>query len=405
MTSGNLSEEPQCIDNADARERLVGLADLALLHDRAIINRVDDSVVRWMDGAPRLLRRARGFAPAPIPLPPSFASAPAVLAMGGELKNTVCLLRDGQAILSQHLGDLEEVRTAREYERTIDRYLELFEHRPQRIAVDLHPDYRSSRIGRARAARKGLSLDQVQHHHAHCAAVMADNGWPLGGGPVLGIALDGLGYGPDGTLWGGEFLVADYRDYRRLGSLRPVPMPGGTRAILEPWRNLLAQIEVCLGWDAFRHRWPGLESPLGLDGHPVQMLRTLMGRGLNTPITSSAGRLFDAVAAALGLHADRITYEGQAAIELETLALDGMAGAGDGYACARIMADGRCLLDPSPLWQSLFDDLAAGCPPAWIGARFHAGFCRAVADLAADLARAQGLRRGLSEPAGVHRHQ
>ena len=330
MTSGNLSEEPQCIDNADALGRLGGLADLVLLHDRAIVNRVDDSVVRWMDGAPRLLRRARGYAPGPINLSSGFADAPPVLAMGGELKNTVCLLKHGQAILTQHLGDLEDAGTAREYERTIELYLALFEHRAARIAVDLHPDYRSSLTGRERAAQEGLELVQVQHHHAHIAAVLADNGWPLDGGPVLGIALDGLGYGADGTLWGGEFLVADYRGYRRVGWLRQVPMPGGTRAILEPWRNLLAQIEVCLGWDEFRRRWPGLELTRRLAERPVPLLRTLMERGLNAPLSSSAGRLFDAVAAALGLCAERISYEGQAAIELESLAVDALASVGDG---------------------------------------------------------------------------
>jgi len=408
MTSGNLSEEPQCVDNDDALGRLGGLADLVLLHDRAIVNRVDDSVVRWMDAAPRLLRRARGYAPSPIRLPPGFADAPPVLAMGGELKNTVCLLQDGQAILTQHLGDLEEANTAREYERTIDLYLALFEHRPERIAVDLHPDYRASLTGRGRAAREGLELVQVQHHHAHCAAVLADNGWPLDGGPVLGIALDGLGYGADGTLWGGEFLVADYRGCRRVGWLRPVPMPGGTRAILEPWRNLVAQIEVCLGWDEFRRRWPGLELARQLEERPVPMLRTLMQRRLNAPLTSSAGRLFDAVAAALGLCAERISYEGQAAIELESLAVGestgvreygstgavaAAGGVGEGYACGRIEGDGGTLLDPAPLWCRLFDDLAAGVAPGAISARFHAGFCRAVADLAADLAQAQGLAR------------
>ncbi|WP_295384714.1 carbamoyltransferase HypF [uncultured Thiodictyon sp.] len=393
MTSGNLSEEPQCIDNTDALARLGGLADFALLHDRVIVNRVDDSVVRWMDGAPRLLRRARGYAPAPIAMPPGFADCAPVLAMGGELKNTVCLLRNGQAILTQHLGDLEEAHTAREYEQTIDLYQSLFEHAAQRIAVDLHPDYRSSLTGRERAAREGLELIQVQHHHAHIAAVLTDNGWPLDGGPVLGIALDGLGYGADGTLWGGEFLAADYRCYRRVGWLRPVPMPGGTRAILEPWRNLVAQIEVCLGWDEFLRRWPGLELSRRLAERPVPQLRILMARRLNAPLSSSAGRLFDAVAAALGLCAERIGYEGQAAIELESLAVGALADAGEGYPFGRIAVAGRAELDPSPLWVSLFDDLAAGVPAGQISVRFHQGFCRAVADLAADLAAAQGLRQ------------
>ncbi len=393
MTSGNLSEEPQCTDNAEVLERLAGLADCTLLHDRAIVNRVDDSVVRIMDGAPRLLRRARGFAPAPIPLPPGLADSPPVLALGGELKNTACLLKDAQAILTQHLGDLEDARTAREHARTLDLYLRLFEHRPRLVAVDLHPDYRSSIAGRERAAREGLDLVAVQHHHAHIAAAMADNGWPLDAGPVLGVALDGLGYGADGTIWGGEFLVADYRGYRRLGWLKQVPMPGGTRAILEPWRNLLAQIESSLGWEVFARRWSGLELTRRLAARPVAVLRTMMDRGVNAPLTSSAGRLFDAVAAALDLGGESIAYEGQAAIELEALAAGAMdcLGEWDRYGFARLDLDGAVLLDPAPMWPALFDDLARGEARARIAARFHVGFCTAVADLAADLARRQGL--------------
>ena len=393
MTSGNLSEEPQCTDNADALARLAGLADLALLHDRAIVNRVDDSVVRVMDGAPRLLRRARGYAPAPIPLPPGFDGCPPVLALGGELKNTACLIKDGHAILTQHLGDLEDARTAREYERTLDLYVQLFAHRPRSVAVDLHPDYRSTVVGRERAARDGLGLVAVQHHHAHIASVLADNGWPLGAGPVLGVALDGLGYGADGTIWGGEILVADYREYRRVGWLKPVPMPGGTRAILEPWRNLVAQIESGLGWDVFCERWRGLELAEGLASRPIGILRAMMERGLNAPLASSAGRLFDAVAAALGLGGETIAYEGQAAIELEALAAGCMetVGAGEGYSFDRTNRDGGIVLDPAPIWPAIFDDLGRGEPPARIAARFHLGFCAAVADLAGDLARGHGL--------------
>lgn len=393
MTSGNLSEEPQCTENADALERLAGLADLALLHDRAIVNRVDDSVVRIMDGAPRLLRRARGYAPAPIPLPPGFEGCPPVLALGGELKSTACLLKDGQAILTQHLGDLEDARTAREYERTLDLYLQLFAHRPQSLAVDLHPDYRSTLAGRERAAKEGLELVAIQHHHAHIASALADNGWPLEAGPVLGVALDGLGYGADGTIWGGEILVADYRDYRRVGWLKPVPMPGGTRAILEPWRNLVAQIESGLGWEIFLERWPRLDLAQRLTARPVGILRAMMVRGLNAPLTSSAGRLFDAVAAALGLGGETIAYEGQAAIELEALAAGAMetVGAGEGYSFEWVDWAGGTLLDPAPIWPAIFDHLAQGEPPARIAARFHIGFCAEVADLATDLARGLGL--------------
>jgi len=393
MTSGNLSEEPQCIENADAMERLGGLADFALLHDRAIVNRADDSVVRMMDGDPRLLRRARGLAPAPIPLPPGFESAPQILAFGGELKNTACLLKDGQAILTQHLGDLEDARTAREYERTLDLYQALFQHRPRVLAVDLHPDYRSTLTGRGRAAREGLLLISVQHHHAHIAAVLADNGWPLDAGPVLGIALDGLGYGPDGTLWGGEFLIADYRHYRRLAWLRPTPMPGGTRAILEPWRNLLAQIEASLGWEAFQALWPTLEVTRRLAERPLGVLRTMLERGLNSPLSSSAGRLCDAVAAALGLSGETITYEGQAAIELEALAVTAMADAGPGYPFD-VSASRSCrVLNPAPLWPALFADLEAGTSPGRIAARFHLGLCDALASLAGQIAAEEGVDR------------
>ncbi len=391
MTSGNLSDEPQSIDNLDAMQRLHGLADVSLLHDRAIINRVDDSVVRVMAGTPRLLRRARGYAPATLQLPPGFERMPSVLAFGGELKNTICLTRDGQAVLSQHLGDLEEARTAREYEDSIRLYRELFQHRPQRLAVDLHPDYRSSLIGREQAVRAGLPLIGVQHHHAHLASVLADNDWPLDGGPVLGILLDGLGYGDDGTLWGGEWLAGDYRVYRRVGHLKPVAMPGGAQAILEPWRNLFAQLEAADGWDAMQSRYPDLEVIRRLAGKPLGLLRTLIQRGLNAPLSSSAGRLFDAVAAALGPGGERILYEGQAAIELEALAAGAMASVGTGYHFAICAETSAMILDAAPMWGALCDDLAQGVAHEQIAARFHAGFAAAIVDLAVTLAGRHGL--------------
>ena len=247
MTSGNRSEEPQCLDNAEARQRLGALADGWLLHDRDIVNRVDDSVVQWLEGAPRLLRRARGYAPTPLPLPPGFAAAPPLLALGGEQKNTFCLIQEGQAILSQHLGDLEEARTAAEYRRALALYQELFQHTPWAIAIDRHPDYGATQFGRQLAAEQDLAVVAVQHHHAHIASVLADCAWPREGSRVLGIALDGLGYGDGGQLWGGEFLCADYAGYERVGFLRPVALPGGVQAIREPWRTLYAQLTTHLG--------------------------------------------------------------------------------------------------------------------------------------------------------------
>ncbi|ADC62882.1 carbamoyltransferase HypF [Allochromatium vinosum] len=389
MTSGNLSDEPPCIDNADALARLSGLADHLLLHDRDIVNRVDDSVWRLMDGRPRPLRRARGYAPAPIRLPPGFASTAPILALGGELKNSVCLIRDGSAILSQHLGDLEEARTAREYRATLALYGELFQHRPEILAVDRHPDYHSTQLGRAWAEREGLTLIEVQHHHAHLASVLADNDWPLDGGAVLGILLDGLGLGEDGTLWGGEFLLGDYRSVQRVGHLTPAAMPGGVRAIREPWRNLLARLEDAGGWEHWRARYPDLEVMRRLEAQPIGLARSLIARGLNAPRSSSAGRLFDAVAAALGLGGETLSYEGQAAIELEALAstFARTSGTESGYVFDLDCSNRPWRLDPTPLWDALLSDLEHGLPPARVAARFHLGFAAAISDMGARLAR------------------
>jgi hydrogenase maturation protein HypF len=391
MTSGNRSEEPQCIANDEARQRLAGLADVLLLHDRDILNRVDDSVMRLMDGAPQPLRRARGLAPAPIPLPPGFEAAPPILAMGGELKNTLCLLRPGQAILSQHLGDLEDARTANEFERTLDLYRQLYQHEPAAIALDRHPDYRSSWVGRALAAARGIEVIAVQHHFSHLASVLADAGWPLDGGKVLGLAFDGLGWGEDGSVWGGEFLLADYRGWERLGHLRSVALPGGTRAMREPWRNLYAQLATCLGWEACIAAYPDLEMVRYLAAKPLATLDTMMARSLNSPLTSSAGRLFDAVAAALGICRDAIAYEGQAAIELETLALRAAGGEGGAYPFGLVMAGDRWLLDPAPMWRALLADLASGRNPGSMAARFHRGLAQGAADLTGRLAGERGI--------------
>jgi hydrogenase maturation protein HypF len=388
MTSGNLSEEPQCIANADAEDRLRPLADAFLLHDREIVNRVDDSVVRVMDGAPRLLRRARGYAPAPLALPPGLEDAPPILALGGELKSTICLAQSGQAILSQHLGDLEDARTFAEYERTVDLYARLFDHRPECLVVDAHPEYRATRFGRAWSARAGLRLEVVQHHHAHVAAVLADNDWPVEAGPVLGITLDGLGYGDDGTLWGGELLLADYAGFERLAHLAPAAMPGGARAILEPWRNTVAQLHAHLGLDAFARDFADLELCHYLEGKPTAIVAGMIDRGVNSPRSSSCGRLFDAVAAAVGVCRDRASYEGEAAIELEALVHPGAASTVRGYPFA-VRPGAVPVLDPGPLWRALLADLRAGVGAGAVAARFHGGLAIALVDLAADLARAR----------------
>jgi hydrogenase maturation protein HypF len=386
MTSGNLSEEPQCIENQDAEQRLAGLADYYLLHDREIANRVDDSVVRVMDKRPRFLRRARGYAPAPIPLPPGFEQAAPVLALGGELKSTICLLKDGKATLSQHLGDLEEARTAGEYQRTIALYRMLFQQAPQVLAADLHPDYRSTHLGRELAEREDLEMVPVQHHFAHVASVLADNGRPLDAGPVIGIALDGLGYGEDGTLWGGELLLADYRGFRRLAHIKPAPMPGGTKAILEPWRNTFAQLAAHIGWETCRSQFPALDITAFLQRQPLDILAAMIERGLNTPMSSSCGRLFDAVAAALDICRESVSYEGQAAIELEALSISSDESRAACYPFAFDTTE-PVLIDPAPMWLALLADLEGGVAKSTIAARFHHGLAVAVSDLAIRLAK------------------
>jgi hydrogenase maturation protein HypF len=256
LTSGNLSEEPQCSTNDDARRKLAGIADYGLFHDRDIVNRTDDSVTRVLAEEPRVLRRARGYAPAPLALPEGFAASPPVVALGGELKNTFCLVKNGQAILSQHMGDLEDAATFAEYRRSLALYRELFDHAPDILAVDHHPQYLSTRLGEEWAARDGLALEQVQHHHAHIASCMAEHGVPLGAPTVFGIALDGLGYGDDDTFWGGEFLLADYLGFTRVGRFKPVAMPGGAQAVREPWRNTFVHLDTALGWERCLSDYP-----------------------------------------------------------------------------------------------------------------------------------------------------
>jgi hydrogenase maturation protein HypF len=381
MTSGNASDEPQCVSNEDARERLSGIADSILMHDRDIARRVDDSVIRVMAGAPRLLRRARGFSPAPITLPDSFGAAPAILAMGAELKNSFCLLHDGHAVLSHHIGNLENARTFTDYTRSIDQYCALFEHARGAIAVDAHPDYLSSKLGRERALASGERLFEVQHHHAHIAACMVENGIDRLTAPVLGVALDGLGYGTDGRLWGGEFLLTDYRRFERVACFKPVAMPGGARAVREPWRMTYAHLRAAGCWPDRVD--PGLRAFLA--DKPLAVLDGMIDRGINAPLASSCGRLFDAVAAVIGICRDRAYYEGQPAIELEALAQPDERSA---YAFAIERQAGRLILDPSPMWHALLADSA---PPPVKAARFQNGLAIALVDMIDGLCTGFGI--------------
>jgi hydrogenase maturation protein HypF len=390
MTSGNRSDEPQCTLDEEALERLREIADYALLHDREILNRVDDSVIRVFAGAPRLIRRARGYAPAPIALPPGFETVPPLLAMGGELKAVFCLVKDGKAILSPHQGDLEDARTQADYRAQLDLFAGLFGHRPNAIAVDLHPDYLSSKLGGFRAAEQGLPLVEVQHHHAHVASCMAENGLPLDSEPVLGVALDGLGFGEDGALWGGEFLLADYQGFERLGTFKPVPMIGGAQAAREPWRNLYAHLTAEMGWARFAMNYRELGLYRFLEAKPRATVDAMLKSHLNCPLASSAGRLFDAVAAALELAADRVSHEGQAAMALEA-AVDQRALFEEdellAYPFSIPMLKGKDIpyVEPLAMWEALLGDLILKTPAGVIAARFHRGLAKVIAGMVAKL--------------------
>ncbi|TYC60694.1 carbamoyltransferase HypF [Rhodobacterales bacterium] len=390
LTSGNLSEEPQAITNEDARGRLAEFADCLLMHNREIVNRLDDSVVSVFDAGPQILRRARGYAPAPLSLPDTFARMPPVLAMGGELKSAFCMLSDGRAILSQHLGDLEEAATHGEYRRTLDLYQRIFRFDPAVIAVDAHPDYLSTQWGKTLASDTGCRIVQVQHHHAHLAACLADNSVPAGEETSLGLVLDGLGLGSDGTIWGGEILLGGYRGFERVGHFQPVPLPGGAQAVRQPWRNLAAHLRAAFGSDYLRAVPDG---PLRerMLSKQLPVLDRMMERGLNAPLSSSAGRLFDAVAAALGIAFDRQDHEGEAAMMLECLARP-FVGTETPYPVERARREAS-VLTWKPLFEALLSDLARDFAPGRIAARFHLGLVAALTESLAELASAHGVSR------------
>src|SRR5512133_245513 len=365
LTSGNVSDEPIACLDAEARERLAGIADWFLVHDRPIHVRADDSVARAFRGRELPLRRSRGFAPQPLGLPWPFPRH--VLACGAELKHTFCLAKDGRAFVSHHIGDLENYETFRSFTEGVEHYRRLFAVEPEGVAHDLHPEYLSTKYA---LELDGVELQGVQHHHAHVAACLADNGEP---GPVIGVAFDGLGYGTDGTIWGGELLVADLEGFRRAGHLEQVPMPGGAAAIKEPWRMAAAWLDAALGGQV-----PERLGVVGRNADRWERVLALGRSGTASPVTSSAGRLFDAVAAIVGVR-DAVNYEGQAAVELEQLADPGEAGA---YPARVAGAD---------LVRAVVQELEAGVAAPLVAARFHNGLAGTTVAACQALRDATGL--------------
>ena len=382
MTSANLSGAPILYRDAAAEEGLAEIADAILVHNREIVHRVDDSVVRIGAGGPQILRRSRGYAPAPLALP--FADGRSVLAGGAELKNTFCLTRGGEAFLSEHIGDLTNAAVLASYAETMAQYEQFFEVTPEVLAVDLHPAYLSGRHLAARAARDGLPLVRVQHHHAHIAAVLAEHGCHA---RVLGAALDGTGWGDDGTAWGGEFLAADLAGYERLAHFAPMPLPGGDRAAEEPWRLALWMLYRRDG-AGFAAQFPQFAAQLPTGW---ELLMQATAAGLSAPLTSSAGRLFDAAAALLGV-AYRNAYEGQAPIELERLARTARR---TGRVLPYTVAEGaRLTVDVLPALYALADGAEALTVEERAGRAldFHVTMAAVVAEVLGILSVRTGLR-------------
>ncbi len=389
LTSANIADEPQCIDNNDALSKLADIADYFLLHNRDIANRVDDSVVRVMADEPQVLRRGRGYAPHSLILAEGFKLSADVLAMGGELKNTFCMLKNGEAVLSQHMGDLENYATYTDYKHNIVLYKQLFQHHEKAIAVDLHPEYLSTKAGIERVGKDNTPLESIQHHHAHIASCLADNQYPFGTEAVLGIVLDGLGMGEKNELWGGEFLFADYENSKRLAHFRAIALIGGTIAMKQPWRNSYAHLHACLGWDWVNTHFAELDIVQFLNQKPLATFNAMLEKKLNCPLVSSAGRLFDAVAAAVGICIEHIQYEGQAAIELETCITQSAWQQAQQSAYPFLITDG--VLDPAPMWRALLSDLANMVEPATISARFHKGLSLAIQQMATQLANSHSI--------------
>ena len=404
MTSGNLSEEPIARDNDEALGRLSGIVDYFLIHNRDIYSRYDDSVAIVEGGTSQLVRRARSYAPYPIRLP--FKTRQ-LLGCGAEDKNTFCLTKDNYAFISQHIGDMENMETLEHFDSTISLYKRLFHIEPGIVAHDLHPDYLATKYAQE-LGESGIKLIPVQHHHAHIASCMADNGLET---PVIGVALDGTGLGADGRIWGGEFLVADYRDYKRVGHLEYLPLPGGDAAVKRPRRTAVGYILTLLGENtlnaviATQNEVKGKQSQLASIGQmsevEIEVTKRQIERKINSPLTSSMGRLFDAISALLGIRGE-IDYEAQAAVELEMAAhsfviargLDeAIAGNNERYPYRIAAAEGIRIVHLKDLLSAVIEDLRQGVSKGRISVRFHNTVAQMVNEMCHLIADESGVRQ------------
>lgn len=379
MTSGNISEEPIAKDNDEAVRRLNGIADLFIVHNREIYARYDDSVAIVEKDRPVLVRRARGYAPYPIHLP---FEAKEILGCGGELKNTFCFTKDNYAFISQHIGDMENLETLEHFENTIELYKKLFRLQPRILAYDLHPEYLSTKY--AKEFDSQFTLVGVQHHHAHIVSCMVENGVQE---PVIGVAFDGTGYGSDGAIWGGEFLLADYKGFKRLGYFEYVPMPGGAAAIERPYRMALFYLYTLLGEGILNEKLPFLKE---IDPYEKEVIKRQIEQKINSPLTSSCGRLFDGVSALFGLRG-KIDYEAQAAVELEMAVND--ESEKTSYPFSIVEQAGTKVVKLKSLFEAIIRDIENQAPAGKISMKFHNTVSRMVVDMCRLIAREAGVNK------------
>jgi hydrogenase maturation protein HypF len=380
MTSGNLSEEPIAKDNDEALRRLQNIADYFLVHNRDIYARYDDSVMIVEKDMPRFTRRARGYAPYPIRLP--FKSKQ-IQGCGAEEKNTFCLTRDNYAFVSQHIGDMENMETLEHYVNTIAMYKKLFRIEPEIIAHDMHPEYLPTKYAKELAEKEKIKLVPVQHHHAHIVSCLADNGIE---GPVIGVSFDGTGYGTDGHIWGGEFMVADYKKFNRVAHLEYLPLPGGALAIKKPYRTAIGYL-MSLGIDIDRN----IPIFKQIEEGELEIIRNQVEKKVNAPLTSSMGRLFDAVSALIGVRGI-IEYEAQAAIDLEMLADDAQGETGY-YPFLIIEHDGTDIIKIHDLLTAIIKDLHSDTTKAVIAARFHNTIAQMILKVCRDISAKTGINK------------
>ena len=377
MTSGNRSEEPISIDNEDAFNRFSDIADFYLTHNRDIYLRSDDSIVKRTAGETRFIRRSRGYVPAPVFL---NRNVKPVLACGAELKNTVCITRDNKAFLSQHIGDLENLSTLEFFELTIRHMKRILDVNPEIVACDLHPDYLSTKYA---LALPDVNVLQVQHHHAHIAGCMAEN---MIDGPVIGLSFDGTGYGADGKIWGGEILVAEKSRYKRAAHISYIPMPGSAAAIKEPWRMAASYL-----YDAFGEEMWGLDLPFlkATSEDKIRFIIDMISKKINSPETSSLGRLFDGISAIIGIR-NRVCFEGQAAMELEMMSDENTE---ETYDYEWISEDNIFKILTAPIIKGVVSDVQNGVHPSIIGGKFHNTVMSLFTELCKIMRRETGIEK------------